>query len=344
MAKETTEQQEGQRLAGQQVNTGKGYTIPFIEYTIPYAGEEDERLTGLEGDQWVEITPIDSGSARVRVYDIADIQAALSGMVVKAPITIDRVELPAVLTAITAVYNVTEAAGSDTHPAANMTLYLAAGGSGSLNPRASATASASVIPDIQVEIEERYCVNVPGYECTLYAPTGSTVAEILAALTTAMGANVEAWPQFRPVAHTITAKGQQVSLTAKADSSLGVSDTSYSKESGQALSREAGSSIKTVNIPPTIHDTITIATTSATATASVSADASIPTTTVSGPIASGTSGDAVATASVTPTSLSATTPASIPATGLRMYRLTAGPMEFGMGTFQAIIVDMAVLV
>lgn len=334
---------------GQQNNAQDGYIIPFIEFEAPYSWDGAALATGYENVSGAEVTPMNARAARVRITDATTVAELLENITISVPTTIPRVDLPDVLTGIVATFNVSTGAGADSHPIANVNLTVNGTGSGSASPSSTSQGSASVIPDIQPEIVQRYCVNVPAMEYTFYMAPGAAISDILTKLTVLAGASVTSWPQFRPEAHTITLKGQQVSVSAKSDARLywggDATNGSIGTESGGGTSTETAGSIKSVRIPPTIHGTITIAGPTQTADADAASEAGTPgITTDAGTAADAAdtqSASATATGSVSPTSLSPTTPASIPSTGLYAYSLTPGANIFGVNLFQAIVVNFA---
>lgn len=343
----------GEILSGQQLEPQAGFVAPFIEIVVPYYADVSGALiTGYEGDDFCEITPLDAHSARVRLYNVTEIDEILAGISIIVPTTIPRIDLPATLNSITVVYNTATGAGSDSHPASQQFVALAGSGSGSISPSSNSQGSAAITPDLQIDITERYLVNVSAMEYTFYLPSGSTMADVIAKLITLGATGVQAWPQFRPVSHQITLIGQQASVSAKADTSVGGGGTIDSGQAfyqwGNGTSAEIGLTTITKTIPPTIHGVINVSgasTSSATATATADASSvafSTPLGTI-GAITNTVSKSQDATASVSPTTLSATTPAAIPSSGLYIYSLNPGPSEFGQIIFQAIVVDFATL-
>jgi len=353
MAQITPTYNTGEMLSGQQLEPQAGFVAPFIEIVVPYYADASGALiTGYEGDDFCEITPLDAHSARVRLYNVEEIDEILAGTNIIVPTTIPRIDLPAVLNSINAVYNTATGSGTDSHPASQQLILLFGTGSGALTPSSSSQGSAAITPDLQIDITERYLVNVSAMEYTFYLPSGSTMADVITKLVSLGATGVQAWPQFRPVSHTITLKGQQASVSAKADTSSGgggsVDSGQVAYQWGNGTSSEVGITTITKTIPPTIHGVINISGgTTSSATASASADASTPTFTAVGtvisPISNTVSVSQNATATVTPTSLPATTPSAIPSSGLYIYSLNPGPSEFGQIIFQAIVVDFSTL-
>lgn len=345
----------GEMLSGQQLEPQAGFVAPFVEIVVPYY--EDPPGSGImatayDNDEFCEITPLDAHSARVRLYNVEEIDEILAGTSIIVPTTIARIDLPATLNSIAVVYNTATGSGTDSHPASQQLILLFGTGSGALTPSSSSQGSAAITPDLQIDITERYLVNIPATEYTFYLPSGSNMAAVLAKLVSLGATGVQAWPRFYPVSHTITLIGQQVSVSAKADTSSGGGGSDESGQVayqyGNGTSSEVGITTITKTIPPTIHNTINISgDTESTATASADADASTPTFTAVGtiisPISNSVSISQDATASVSPTTLAATNPPSIPSSGLYLYSLNPGPSEFGQIIFQAVVVDFATL-
>lgn len=169
---------------------------------------------------------------------------------------------------------------------------------------------------------------------------------------------ISTWPVFRPVSHTLTLKGMQVSLQQSADShhqdhwntsdlSKAISPFSGSLSEGQG--KDVGVTVRTVTIPPTIHPLITLSSTSDTADAATTVKANIPAITGTGlaPSFSSVTNEPTpltltATGSVTPTSLATTGhQTSIPVAGLYLYQIDTSPYKYGYATVRAILVDFS---
>lgn len=346
---------EGRILSGQQLNPNAGFVAPFVEVVTPYyeaVPGSGILATIYDGDPFCEITPIDAHSARVRIYDTTMIEEVLAATNEITATTITRIDLPDELLSITVVYNSASGSGTDSHPASQQSFIIFGTGSGGLSPSSSSQGSGAITPDLQVEIRQRYLVNVAAMQFTFYLPSGATMATIIAKLVSLGATGVLAWPSFHPESHTFTLKGQQISVAAKADTSV---SGGGSLDSGQAgyqygggTSIEIGLTTVTKTIPPTIHGAITITGTSSSAPAAAGANASTPILFAGSPaeqpaITNGSSISVNANASVSPTSLAATTPATIPTSGLYIYSVTPGPSEFGQILYTAIVVDFGTL-
>lgn len=353
MAEINPEHGESERLSGQQVDPETGSPIPFTVQTVPYTGD-GTRLTGYEGDQNTEIQDISRTEAKVRITDTVALAVILDALVIANAVTLPNINFPPVLTDVLVTYNVNTGAGTDSHPGDNQSFQIFGAGSGSLNPTSSAQGSASIIPDVQPVIEERFHENVDAMEYTLYMPDGSTPQDVRTKLSTHLGVTVNAWPQFVPEGVTITANGQSASVSAKADTRVsggGNTDSGQTGyEWGNSSSVETGTNVKTTRISPTIHGTISISGPTETETASADADAStdifLDGTLAEQPAITNTkSVSANVTGSVSPTSISATTPySSIPVTGHYAKTITPGPQKFGIRTiYQIVVVDFATL-
>lgn len=188
------------------------------------------------------------------------------------------------------------------------------------------------------------------------------------------------WPAWKPEAHTITLKSQEMSVQVSAEAyhrdnwALGSGNLSWSRYVGEGYSKQGSATTKTVRIPPTIHGEITIAgevvvdpppsgvatilsdqigdafvnTNVNWAYALVEASAKVPVITAGGGapsfVALESTPDPItfyAVASVTPTSLSATSPSGIPTSGLYLLKTNSAPWRDEWSIFQAIVVDFA---
>lgn len=345
---------EGKHQSGQTAQNEIGFVLPFIEWMAPYRDNGSGVLiTGFEDDQAYDITPIDDQFAKVRLTDTAEIAILLAAIAVAVPTTIQRLEFPDTLTAVTATYNSATGAGTDSHPASQQGFDIFGSGSGSLTPSSTSQGSASIMPDVQPTIVTRNATSVPAMEYTFYMPSGTTQAQILTRLTALAGASVLAWPKFKPEYVILTLKGQQVSVSAKASTNVSGGGTNDSGQSGfqwgNGTSEEASVNVTTKTIPPTIHGSITITGATSSATATASADASTP---VFAPLSPATqpaitntaSVSLNANASISPSTISATaSPTAVPSSGLYVYSLNPGPLTYGEVIFQAVVVDFSTL-
>lgn len=186
---------------------------------------------------------------------------------------------------------------------------------------------------------------------------------------------VNFWPSFNPVAHNIVLKGMKVAVSAKASASASMSakeneplrpdetegdrttafihrDANY----GKGKSYDVSTSTTVVRIPPTIHGLINFTGDDTTKSGTVSATCDVGwpegTTTPPGITLLGipvTIPQALASetatlpysASVTPTSLSATTPSSIPSSGYYVVDSKISPYEAGWVSCFAEVINAA---
>jgi hypothetical protein len=334
---------------------GQSYT-PTDDYVASFTQQmmDAAEANALLGNNRTEIIPHDKLQSLVRVYTPPT--AAILAYSDSAP-GVANLQLPDVLTGITVTYNTNEATGSGSHLAGVCNASLPV--SVSFSPRATSQSSASIMPAVQIDIQQVWSQNVPVIHYGFYMAIGSTLAQILARLTTLAGAAVTAWPVFRPVAHTLTLKGQQVdvSQSAEIDEQVTASTTAvtlYKSSTGATSSMSTGISTSSIRIPPTIHGSITISSPTDSASAITSVGAHVPqilltfsgggTTTilpydhVPGAIIQGV------TASVSPTSFAATTPSSIPTSGIRLLDIQATESKWGYAFYKATVFDFANLV
>ncbi len=191
-----------------------------------------------------------------------------------------------------------------------------------------------------------YSATAGGSGLSGHAATSGTVSPI-----------VSSWPIFKPVSHTLTLKGEQLSLQVGAQAELqynwGPTNNStsimpFAGSDAYTYSRELGNSIRSVRIPPTIHPAITFTglTSDTIDDITVEAVAEIPAITGSG----GAPSFSVLTnsqddtgeifGSVTPTSLSATSGQStIPTAGLYILDSQAEPYKYGTNRVRVTLVN-----
>lgn len=210
-----------------------------------------------------------------------------------------------------------------------------------------------------VVIDTTYYVVAVGSTTTFtYSTTPGGFAQIGHSATSGTFApNVLTWPVFRPIAHTFTLKGQQISLSQNAESVLqyrwsadGLSFviSPWFGTRSDGTSREVGTSIRSIRVPPTIHGAITITTASQTEQATTTVKADIPQVIGinGGPSFAGLDNHPVpqtgtVTASVTPTTISATSPSAIPTAGLYLAEVNGSPFRYGLTRFHVVLVDFS---
>jgi hypothetical protein len=137
------------------------------------------------------------------------------------------------------------------------------------------------------------------------------------------GGTILAWPLWRETTHTFTLKGQSASVSADAEAQQHVSfnddNVTYTWGKGTGGSKASSVTMRTIVLPPTIHDTISISgATSQEATATATAQAGWATAGTNWPALTTdeVSKSVTVTASVSPTSLTATPGATaVPTSG-----------------------------
>lgn len=317
--------------------------------------QDYRQADALVGTAKTEVTPQDRQASVVRVWSgtIADLDSYFAAFAATTSIG----GLPDVLTAMTVTFNKNHGDGESIH---DVGTAVSAGTSGGLNvdPTASASASAAIIPDIQPAIQPTIANNVPVIIYVFYIKGDVTQAAVIAKLLSASSLTVLAWPKFRPVSHVFTLVGQQKSVSQQADShsqnrwandSLSYAISPFDGTRSDGFSLDTGISIRTIQLPPTIHGSITLSASSSTQTATVTVTANIPAIVGSG-IAP--SFDAVVnepdpititvTGSISPSSLSATSgQASIPTSGLYLLDVTSQPDIAGYNIVRATVFDFA---
>lgn len=173
---------------------------------------------------------------------------------------------------------------------------------------------------------------------------------------------VASWPKFHVTSAVFTLKGQQTSISQQADSHIqyrwnSAGDVSYaiSPIGGMSPTRSDGNSIeigvtvRTIQIPPTIHGAITVSSTSDTATVTTTVKANVPAIvgvgsapSVSAITNEPSSISATVTGSLTPTSLSATAgDSAIPTAGLFILDIDGQPFAYGYSGIRVSVVDFS---
>ncbi len=335
---------DGAKLSGQQLRTKGNFIVPFTEQEQDYRGPNTLRVTGAEGTAATEIIPTDRGAAKVRTYDFAAVAADLAASSIKiVGKTVVR-QLPNVLTAYTVTYTKSGGNGASNYP----TSQQAAVNAGSIAPRATAQASAVIQPTLTWTMTYYEDLTVDCTHVFLYLASGTTLATILAALTTVMGATVLGIPFFRPdKGCQITLKGEQVSVQQTATSTLHFqagTPGSASSEYGDSYSTEVAPTIRIETLPPHIRGAVSLTgsssdtkTATTTVVANITAAGSVSALITNAPAAI----TLTATGSISPTSLAATSVTAVPVTGLYLTDINGEEDEFGLNLIHCVVVDFA---
>lgn len=326
---------------GQFYDDTEDVVIPFTEQIVG-AGE------GI-GDAKTEVLPLNDLRYKKRVY-VPDEDAILA-LSWQFESTVD-LNLPDVLTGIEVVWNISKGEGSSSFPTIDM-IAIAVGTSGSagVDPRAQAQSSISLMPEIIPTIETIWAQNVPTRHLVFFLPDNSSAAAVKTKCQTILSAVVNTWPTFKPKPLTFVLKGEQLNLSANASSHarLSFSESSKSAErtTGGGSSYDTGVTNKVVRLPPTLHAAFNLTGgTSKTETINVTVNAS--TVKIEG---TGTAAGSVAAkdniitingtveGSVTPTTVSATSPAAVPASGWYLYKTNSERWKYGYSMFHCILID-----
>lgn len=224
---------------------------------------------------------------------------------------------------------------------------IASGTSYSLNgsENSSARSSASLVPSLRITITEfpqqRWPTTTHVY---LMSNTGINTTAILAKI----GGGATVWPVFKPRAEQIIAMGMKVSVDAQTQCNAGrtyVEDRTDSWD--QTVGGGTGVDVSTVNdvvtIPPTVHGEITISG-DTTKSRKVEAISSVGWIGFGGfpTISKTTEKDMTAAGSVTPTTLTATSPSAIPTSGLYLVDVDVRMWKYGYSMVFATVLDASI--
>lgn len=251
---------DGQKLNGSQflfrmprllTNVG----VPFTQQVLDYHGPKTNRTTGQEEVLYTEVTPKDEAAADVRVYDVSALVDLLATINMVSP-GFCVVDLPDVLVGVTLTYNASSGDGQSNYPAGT---FLVGSTHVTFSPKASAQASATVMPVVSWNILKYSGVRVPctDYVFSMLSPV--TMIQVRDRIRTITGdATVGIIPTYYPKEEQIELRGQQVSIRQEASSRLYVSSEEGSREKGDGYSTDSGASVNTVTIPSTIHNGVPI--------------------------------------------------------------------------------------
>lgn len=268
-------------------------------------------------------------------------------------------DLPPVLVSVEAVWH--EESGNGESEAEWKGLAVGESRSLSGNEANNVQSSAGLMPEINPVIRRVASDRVPTTNHFFLLPIPVTTSAILSKC----GASA-IWPVFKPEAVSFTLKGTKVSVQAGASASaaFGTGDNgitgSVDLTKGNSKSYDYSPAVNVVNIPPTIHAALTVsnathANVDITASASASWTGDKGTTlensttppawsTVAGMPSVTSTSQATASASggITPSSISATTPAAIPTSGVYLFDSRIEEFDFGYAMVFAETVNASV--
>lgn len=313
----------------------------FIQREFTQQMLDKPSFDAVDGDTGIEGTPNDAGSVQTRVWNVAQIQAAMEEIVI-AYEDLGSVDLPDELTAVSTIYNTTSSDGESTQngiggsEGSYATLSLSIHGSGQ--------ASASIQPDIQYSISVTPKDNVQRKIRTFFRKSPITIADVLTILSGPdfFNETVTLIPLFKKQVLTISLLGQQASYSATADvqERVEISQSNISKTVliGSGKSASFGTSVRSIQLPATITPGFAIAG-SQSATVSCVADAEIAGgvnwTAESSTITAG----GTVTAIISP-DIPATSQTSVATSGLALVKLDVTPFSgFNEMMIRAVVVD-----
>lgn len=301
------------------------------------------------GNASAEVTVVDANATQDKIYDYSALDASKLALFWQNPGFISF-QLPEELVGLTAVFSTSKGVG-----AGNSVPHAESRGSAwSVGVSATNHAGSSLdfIPDLQPDIKTHDSSNASCIECYFFTSGNTTLADILTKLSTELGASVLAWPKFKAKRRSFTLKGQSLTLTSSANvqlaGSASGSSSSVSDNAGYDYSIETKTTVRPLDYPPYLNGSLTITGTGGTPwtasdTITVTAAASL---TGSGQLV-GTvvGGTTVPTQTVTglisPHTLSATSPAAVPTTGLYLKDITPQASDGDLFLQLAIVVDFA---
>lgn len=328
----------GKIQLGQQYRSDYNILIPYEEQML-----DRKNANAVQGTATEEITPNDSDSALTRQYDLADINTAFASVIVAYEMLIS-LDLPDVLSSVTAIYNSTSSDGSSTQTGEGGSEGSYA--SLSLSLHGTGQAGGSIQPDIEYQISITPKDNIQGKVRVFFVQSPSTISDILTTLSgpTFFNETVTLIPLWKKQVVTVSLRGQQAAYSATADVQQRVeisqANVTETDGKGEGTSASFGTTTKSVQLPATITPGFTIAGTS-TATVSCSASATISGGTNWPAQSSTAGGGGTLTATISP-DIPATAQTAIPTSGLYLVKLDVTPFSgYGNNMVRAVVVDFA---
>lgn len=332
----------GKLRPGQLYDRSLDVAIPFTERML-----DDKTAGPLVGTNRIDLTPHDQDSILERVYDATALGTALDAYSKGRAGFVDMSSiLPPVLTEVVISYN--KSGNNGDHQVIASGAATGTSAALSLSVDSASQGGAGVIPDLTFKIKYYdWAKRVPCTEWYFYVAGNFSIANLLTRLTTLAGASVLQFPALKAETVSLTLFGQSVSLSARAEAqqseAFSPSTTSFTRSIGFGTSKDQSLTTKNVTIPPTLHGNLTIADPTSSKSALAAAVCGIASGAGWPALSSAASTGLVdATASVTPTSITATSPTTIPTAGLYLVDINHRPFELLDYTIiQATVVDMS---
>ena len=271
-------------------------------------------------------------------------EAALESYLVSMPIRTD-IQMPTVLKSAEIIWAKDESKvegdseGSGVAPASN---------GYSIEARSTSTGSFtySLIPSLKLEYENVFGSDIKATAYFFYAKSSNnsfSEGALIARLNSVAGASAQAWPVFKPKAHTIVTQGARLTASAEAIADESKIVTIDGDEGSTKSVKEEGSysidrTVDVTTINPTIHGTIPITNATQYSSIDVTAVAKARLTGAFDTSAS-ESYNVKCPVNVNPTSLPATNPPDIPRSGKYIINSKAEPFKWGWVKCSAIVVD-----
>jgi hypothetical protein len=240
------------KLKGQDYEPSVNIVVPFEESVVA-------SQTKL-GSPATIVDPLSADFDLVREFDLEAIDAELDSVNLQFP-TRTSLSLPPVLKKITVVWSDSKEDGSYSSTGSGATSGV---GSLSISESGSATASASVRPDFQMDMEQVYANNIPTTSHIFFLKYPVTLNDIL----NKIGGGVQQWPVLKPESHTLVASGASKSVKVNASGSFsysrseprkdGTSSSSVSESKGDGEGFSVQNIISVATIPPCLHGNVPI--------------------------------------------------------------------------------------
>lgn len=329
----------GEELSGQQYDERLGILLPFTWQKVPPG-------VGL-GDDSTDLAIVNKDLNLKKVWDKAAIQANLDNYERSVPMMRDNIRIPDELVELEVLWtkqDATAESDSDWNGGASGDNWSLSG-----SENQSSFGSATVMPELKIRKREFWTDSLPTTGKYYYMPSAGLT---LAAIKTKCGV-ADVWPMMQPEEITFVLQGGKVSVRVDASAAArrsysasrdedDIEDHEWGKTEGYGVSVDNSPEIATRTIPACLHDAISLAdaTNSATVNASVSVGwvgSNFPTVLIN------KSEERTIDGSVSPVTVAATTPASVPRSGEYILRYTVEPSEWDYCKVFVEIFDASVL-
>jgi hypothetical protein len=233
--------------------TRNGQDLERQGFVLPYEDRLENSGASL-GNANTSVTPLSSSKDNAKEYDT-------SGLLTYSKIFVGmtRLEVPPVLTDLDPFFDYREGAGDFTSSVGDCHWDVA--GSWSYSLRGEGQGSAAVVAHVKHSVQQKWGGYTKTQRVVFFLTPPVIASDITTKLTALLGSTVAFMPSFDPTSISVLLVSNAVSLRAEAqehvqDGGSGATAEEHSEYGGSGSSREHSLTIESLNIPPTLHSSV----------------------------------------------------------------------------------------